>query len=152
MGRRNARERIDLITQIEELYASAASREDVENIELQGLDTTYTTPSLSTGLQVHMPYTAYAHWFLIHRMLTRAGVEQVQVNSDIDSMTRAAFLTAFAEEVKRGDAHAFYVKITKWETIDERREILKASKRRLADFRLAAPGRVNWSRQSWHER
>ena len=147
MGRRNARERIDLITQIEELYASAASREDVENIELQGLDTTYTTPSLSTGLQVHMPYTAYAHWFLMHRLLTGAGVERVQVNSDIDSMTRAAFLCAFTEEVKRGDAHAFYVKITKWETIDERREILKASKRRLADFRLAAPGRVDWSRQ-----
>ena len=71
----------------------------------------------------------------------------MQVNSDIDSMTRATLLSAFTEEVKRGDAYAFYVKITKWETIDERREILKASKRRLADLRLAAPGRVDWSRK-----
>ena len=147
MARRKERARIDLITQIEELYASAESREDVENIELQALDTTYTTPDLSTGLQVHMPYTAYAHWFLMHRMLTGAGVEQVQLNSDIDSMTRAAFLTVVADEVKRGDAHAFFVKCTKWETIDERREILQASKRKLADYRLAAPGRIHWSRQ-----
>ena len=147
MARRDDRARIDLITQIEELYSSAETREDVENIELQALDTTYTTPELSTGLQVHMPYTAYAHWFLMHRLLTGAGVEQVQLNSDIDSMTRAAFLTAYADEVKRGDAHAFFVKHTKWETIDERRRILKASKCKLADYRLAAPGRVNWSRK-----
>ena len=147
MARRDDRARVALFTQIEELYSSAETREDVENIELQTLDTTYTTPELSTGLQVHMPYTAYAHWFLMHRMLTGAGVEQVQLNSDIDSMTRAAFLTAYADEVKRGDAHAFFVKYTKWETIDERRRILKASKRKLADYRLAAPGRVNWSKK-----
>ena len=62
-------------------------------------------------------------------------------------MSRAAFLTAYANEVKQGDAHAFFVKYTKWETIDERRRIRDSSRRRLGEFRLAAPGRVNWSRK-----
>ena len=147
MARRDERARIDLLTQIEELYSAAGTRGDVENIELQTLDTTYVTPFLSTGLQVHMPYTAYAHWFLLHRILTGAGVEKIQLNTDIDSMTRAAFLTAYADEVKRGDAHTFFVKYTKWQTIDERKRILDASKRKLGEYRLAAPGRVNWSKQ-----
>ena len=40
---------------------------------------------------------AYAHWMLIHRMLTGAGVERVQANMDIDSMSRAAFICTFAD-------------------------------------------------------
>ena len=142
MGRRNREERIDLLTQIEELYTSASSRHDVEDIELHVLDTAFSTPFLSSGLQVHMPYTTYAHWFLMHRLLAGAGVKQVQLNSDIDSMTRAAFLAAFSDEVKRGDAHAFFVKYTKWETIDERHLILKEAKRRRAEFRATLPEAV----------
>ena len=68
------------------------------------------------------------HWLLPHRKLASAGVEQVQVNTDFDSMSRAAFLTVFAEEIKRGDAHAFFVNYTKWQTVDERERILKESK------------------------
>ena len=137
---------VDVMTRIEELYENASSREDVENIELQGLNTDCVTPFLSNGLQVHMPYTAYAHWILMHRILTGAGVEHIQFNSDIDSMNRAAFLAAFADEVKRGDAHAFFVNYTKYQTIDERRRILKETARRMAAYRDAAPGRHAWSK------
>ena len=142
MARRDERARVDLLTQIQELYAAAESRKDVENIELQVLDTTFSTPFLSRGLQVHMPYTAYAHWFLLHRILDGAGVKQVQANMDIDSMGRAAFLSAFAEEVKRGDAHLFFVNYTKYQTIDERERILKESKKARAAFRQTLPASV----------
>ena len=71
--------------------------------------------------RVHEPYMAYAHWMLIHRMLTGAGVEQVHANMDIDSMSRAAFICAFADEIARGDAHGFYVRYTKFQTVDERK-------------------------------
>ena len=142
MARRDERARVDLLTQIQELYAAAESRKDVENIELQVLDTTFSTPFLSRGLQVHMPYTAYAHWFLLHRILDGAGVKQVQANMDIDSMGRAAFLSAFAEEVKRGDAHLFFVNYTKYQTIDERERILKESKKARAVFRQTLPASV----------
>ena len=52
MARRNRSLRPELIGQIKELYAAAAAREDVENIELQALDTVYATPFLNRGLQV----------------------------------------------------------------------------------------------------
>ena len=148
MGRRtDEKARIKLLRQIERLYADAASRHDVENIELHGLNTAYCTPFLSNGLQVHMPYTAYAHWFLLHRLVTGAGVRRVQANMDIDSMGRAAFLAAFTEEVKRGDAHAFYVRSTKYQTIDERREILAQSKRMRDAFARTLPQAVRHDRR-----
>ena len=147
LGKRDRSVRVDVMTRVEELYADASTRKDVENVELQGLHTDFVTPVLSNGLQVHLPYTAYAHWMILHRIFTGAGVEKIQFNSDIDSMSRAAFLAAFADEIKRGDAHAFFVNYTKYQTIDERRRILKDVVRRMAEFRNAAPGRHDWSKK-----
>ena len=45
------------------------------------------------------------------------------------------------------DAPACFVNYTKDETIDERREILKATKQRTEEFRAAAPERANWSKK-----
>ena len=120
--------RSNLSRQIAQLYANAANRDDVEDIELSYLDRNCRTPFLYNGLQIHMPYLAYAHWFLMHRLLTGAGVQRLQMNTDINSMTRAAFLCAFMDEVKEGRAHAFYVKYAKNCTIDERKAIMEQSK------------------------
>ena len=54
-------------------------------------------------------------------------------------MSRAAFLAVYADEVKRGDAHAFVVNYTKFRTIDEHERILRASKRARAEFRDTLP-------------
>ena len=62
-------DRPELLAQIRSIYASAENRADVEDIELHHLDTSFKTPFLSNGLQVHMPYTAYAHWVLMQRLL-----------------------------------------------------------------------------------
>ena len=51
------------------------------------------------------------------------GIKLSVPNIDIDSMSRAAFLCAFSEEAKRGDAHGFFVRYTKFQTVDERRGI-----------------------------
>ena len=149
-GRAMSRGDVDheqLIAQIETLYQQAASRKDVENIELEQLDTSYKTPFLRDGLQIHMPYTAYAHWMLTHRILTGAGVEKVQANVDLDSMSRAAFLCAFAEEVKRGDAHLFYVRFRKYLTVDKRRQIVEKSRRAFYEFAKTLPAGVRKNRQ-----
>lgn len=132
----------DLINQIQILYAQAESREDVENIELEQLDDSYVTPVLKGGLQVHMPYTTYAHWFLLHRLLTGAGVRRFQVNVDIDSMSRAAFLCAFADEVKRRDAHLFFVRYTKYLPIDERKRLVLKGQLARRQFAKALPPAV----------
>ena len=134
---------VELIEQIKALYAAAESRKDVEDIELQYHDKTICQlPPLTTGMQVHEPYTAYAHWMLLHRILTGAGVEHLQANMDQDSMTRAAFLCAYVNEVCRGDADAFFVHYTKYQTVDERERILKVAKRKRNKFRAGLPEEI----------
>ena len=39
---------------------------------------------------------------------------------DQSSMSRAAFLCAYVEEVRQGVADAFFVRYTKFQTVDER--------------------------------
>ena len=142
MARKHRSKREKLSRQIQDIYAAASTRSDVENIELQDMDPDLCTPSLRGGMQVHRPYTVYAHWFLLHRLLTGAGVRTLQANMDVDSMSRAAFLCAFAEEVQRGDAHGFFVRYTKYQTVDKRRQIMEESRRHRAAFRNTLPEEV----------
>ena len=128
-----------LVDQIESLYAAAASREDVEDIELEHMNVTYRTPFLRNGLLVHMPYTTYAHWYLLRRLLLGAGVEQTQFHFDIDSMSRAAFLCSFIKEIKDRRAHAFYVKYDKNFTVDERRSAVAKARARRGKVRSELP-------------
>ena len=139
LARKYKLRRDDLERQIRNLYEDAITQEDVENIELQDLDPELRTPFLRNGMQIHLPYTVYAHWFLLHRLLYGAGVKCIQANMDIDSMSRADFLCAFSEEVKRGDAHGFFVRYTKFQTVDERRGILEVSRKNRARFRNTLP-------------
>ena len=142
-GRMRKHHALSLTKQIKALYASAESRADVEDIELHCFnDQYYRTPALGVGMQVHLPYTVYAHWMLLHRLLTGAGVERVQANMDISSMSRAAFLCAFADEVKRGDADGFYVRYTKYQTVDQRKAILRAARKKRAEFRKRLPASI----------
>ena len=149
LGRRlRKHDRMELLTQIRSIYANAASRLDVEDVELHVHDSSvHQLPPRAKGMQVHEPYMAYAHWMLIHRMLTGAGVERVQANMDIDSMSRAAFVCAFADEIARGDAHGFYVRYTKFQPVDERKRILREANRVRARFRASLPASVRGDRQ-----
>ena len=133
--------------QIQAIYAAAVTRSDVENIELQDMDPGLCTPFLSNGMQVHLPYTVYAHWFLLRRLLQGAGVSQVQASMDIDSMSRAAFLCAYAEEVRRGEAHGFFVRYSKYYTVDQRRRIMEESRRHRARFATPCPRRFAATRR-----
>ncbi|MCY4430294.1 MAG: hypothetical protein OXC11_07875 [Rhodospirillales bacterium] len=96
---------------------------------------------------MHEPYMAYAHWMLVHRMLTGAGVERVQANMDIDSMSRAAFICTFADEIARGDAHGFYVRYTKFQPVDERKRILREANLVRARYRATLPEDVRRDRK-----
>ena len=54
-------------------------------------------------------------------------------------MSRAAFLCAFLNEVRRGDADAFFSRYTKFQTINERESVLQDAKRERARFREGLP-------------
>ncbi len=141
-----------LARQIEALYAQAETRADVENIELQHHNETFLTPFMRNGLQVHMPYTSYAHWMLLQRILKGAGVRRVQASMDIDSMNRAAFLAAFKDEVRQGNAHAFFVRYDKYKTVDERRAIKEEGNRRRRAFAKTLPPEARKDLDEVHRR
>ena len=124
----------------------------MENIELQHHNETFLTPFMRNGLQVHMPYTSYAHWMLLQRILKGAGVRRVQASMDIDSMNRAAFLAAFKDEVGRGDAHAFFVRYDKYKTVDERRAIKEEGNRRRRAFPKTLPPEARKDLDEVHRR
>ena len=142
-------DRMDLLRQIERAYGAAQRRADVEDFELDHHDPgVRALPHLAHGMQVHLPYTAYAHWMLLRRTLKGAGVRRVQANMDIDAMSRAAFMSAFAEEVLNGDADAFFVRYTKFQTIDQRRAIVRQVARERASWKAGLPPEVQADRRA----
>ena len=85
-------------------------------------------PHAGTGMQVHVPYTVYAHFFLVRQILCRApGLRRVEYSMDCESLLRGAFLSAWYDEVKQGTAHGFYVRHAKYRTVNRARGGKKGS-------------------------
>lgn len=70
------------------------------------------------GMQVHAEYTLYAHFFFLKTMLQ--GVDYFRFYLDQDSGMRAACLAAFADEILAKKCDAFYVKVRKELTQNEK--------------------------------
>ena len=144
-GGRAAGERIgldkvrELQRQLTEIYTSAVSREDVEDRELQEMHPGLHNPQAGTGMQVHIPYTVYAHFFLVRQILHGAGVKKVEYSMDCESLLRGAFLSAWCDEVKQGTAHGFYVRHQKYRTVTERETAKKEARTRLKVFQESLP-------------
>lgn len=129
----------DVLQQIANIYASAQSREDIENREQQNMDLDYCNPILTEGMQVHVPYTCYAHFQMIHMLIKGAGVEQLSYYMDCDSMLRAGFMSAFQQEIHEGKAHGFYVRYSKYLTTPKKEELYEKAKKILSDYRDHLP-------------
>lgn len=119
---------------IESAYREASDREDIEVSE--GMD--YDTSLPLKGMQVHAEYTLYGHFFFLRKLLK--GVERVRFFLDQDSGMRAACLAAFVEEIKKGSCDAFYVRINKELTINEKRQALAESRKEWNSLKKSYPG------------
>lgn len=102
-------------------YDEAVLREDVEAAD---------TPNAATrlparGMQVHAEYSLYGHCFFLKELF--AGVEKLRFFLDQDSGMRAAFLSAFQPEIAARRADAFYVRIQRELTINQKRAAVAAS-------------------------
>jgi hypothetical protein len=118
---------------IEATYGQAADRESIE--VFQGQDRAIALPS--KGMQVHAEYTLYGHFFLLKKMFQ--GVEKIRFFLDQDPGMRSACLSAFAEEIKEGRCDAFYVRINKTLTVNEKRQALAESRRDFEDRKEQYP-------------
>lgn len=112
----------DLDSRIDAAYRDSETREDVEAFE--AADDTVKLPR--TGMQIHAEYTLYAHFQLLRRLF--GGVGKVRFFLDQDSAMRAACLAAFHREIKDRKADAFYVRIAKELTVDEKRRSTATAK------------------------
>lgn len=115
-------------------YAQAEARADVEASDAPGKDEKLP----AQGMQIHSEYTLYAHFMHIKRLT--AGVEKIRFFLDQDSGMRAACLAAFAHDIKvdrRVDA--FFVRIAKEMTVDQKRRLKGKAKEALDEF-MASSG------------
>jgi len=108
--------------EISDNYENAAQRDDVEASEGKTLETALPR----WGMQVHAEYSLYGHFFHLKQLLT--GVGKFRFFLDQDSGIRAACLAAFQPEIKGRTADAFYVRIEKEITVQEKRNYVTRSK------------------------
>jgi hypothetical protein len=87
-------------------------------------------------MQVHSEYTLYAHFLLLRRLL--GNVEKIRFFLDQESGIRAACLSAFWIEVLEKRCDAFYVRVNKDLTINQKRRLKAMSIRELAEFRASS--------------
>jgi transposase-like protein len=104
-------------------YNEAINRADVERSE----HTSATRRLPARGMQVHSEYTLYGHFYFLHNLF--GGAEKVRFFLDQDSGMRAACFAAFQPEVKARTCDAFYVRINKEMTVDEKRRALADSRK-----------------------
>jgi len=112
-----------LENEIKAEYSAAIGRDDVEASEL----TNATNRLPAKGVQVHAEYTLYGHFFYLHKLF--GGAEKVRFFLDQDSGIRAACLAAFQSEIASRLCDAFYVRLNKGMTVDEKRIALADSRR-----------------------
>jgi transposase-like protein len=96
-------------------YAELDLRDDVE----AGDQPDYDTRLPARGMQVHSEYTLYGHFYFLEQMFR--GVGKVRFYLDQESGIRAACLAALQRRIKAREIDAFYVRINKEFTVNERR-------------------------------
>lgn len=124
----------DITTDIADTYNDLSDRPDIE----APLSQTFDTKLPENGMQVHSEYTLYGHFFYLKRLFR--GVEKVRFFLDQDSGMRAACLSGFCDEIKARKADAFFVRINKLLTVNERKQALADSRKEFYKIKNHNPG------------
>lgn len=133
-ARKRNRTQDPLADQIQATYDSASGREDVEEVLLKEPDQKLPT----TGIEVRDQYTIYAHFLMLARLIGHAPT--IRCYMDQDSGFRAGFMAAFHAAVKERRADAWFVKILKETTIDQKEWAVAKTKRRMKAVLEEHPG------------
>lgn len=107
-------------------YSSTEAREDVEISD----EPTKDEKLPDRGMQTHSEYTLYGHFMYLQHLL--ASVEKLRFFLDQDSGMRAACLAAFQDGIKSRRVDAFYVRINKAMTVDQKRRLINESNKAIA--------------------
>lgn len=124
---------LELPVKIAVEYQNTELREDVESFE--EMNSTVRLPK--KGMQIHGEYTMYGHFRLLKHLLPKA--EKIRFYMEKESGIRAACLAAFAEDVRDKRVDAFYVKINKDMSINQKNRAMALGRYELDDFRNSNP-------------
>ena len=120
---------------------AAKDREDIETSE----ETNRNVALPVKGVQINEQYTMQAHFLLMAKLL--ANAPKVRVYMDQDSGFRAAFMAAFHDRIKARTADAWYVKVLKDATIDEKNQAMNESRNRFNSIKAAHPNLTDYAVQ-----
>lgn len=134
-GSRAAYKPDQLAADIQEQYEDAVARDDVEEVVILNKDEKLPT----TGVEVRDQYTVYAHFLMLERLIGHAS--KVRCYLDQDSGFRAGFMAAFHRQIKERRADAWFVRVMKESTIDQKDAAVSKAKKRLRAMMAAHPGR-----------
>jgi len=130
---RTSRRKLGLPTQIDEAYAAALMRDDIESPDAPS--PVERLPEY--GMQTHGEYTMYGHFLFLKRLL--GNVQKWRFFIDQNPGLRAACLSAFCDEIRGRTADVFYVRITKDITVDEKRQKYNEAKMLFVQAEVAHP-------------
>jgi transposase-like protein len=123
---------------ITDRYAEAVAREDIESPE--ALTSTERLPA--RGMQVRSEYTMYAHFYYLHHILGSAI--KTRFFLDQESGIRAACMAVFGKEISNRTCDAFYVRLGKELTIDEKRKLIRKSREAFAAVQKENPSLTDY--------
>lgn len=86
----------------------------------------------SPGVQVRSDYTLYGHMFFLNEML--AKVDKVRIFMDREASAYAACMAAFGARIQDRTADAFFIRMKKNLTVDQKRLIKAAAERKLTQW------------------
>lgn len=112
-------------------YNDAELRDDVESPENVGKEERFP----SEGMQVRSEYTMYAHFYYLHFLI--GGAKKLRFFMDQESGIRAACLAAFEFEITERKADAFFVRLGKELSVEQKRKIIHDSRARFKEEKLA---------------
>lgn len=118
-----------LLDSIDQSYAEAELREDIESFEQM----TATVRLPKKGMQIHGEYTMYGHFMFLKKLLPKA--EKIRFYMEKESGIRAACLAAFQDDIWTKRCDAFYVRINKDMTIAQKNSAMAKGKGALEEFR-----------------
>jgi len=99
-------------------------------VELNDSEITSNNKRPAIGIQTRIDYTAHGHFFFLQELLGK--IEKIRFYLDSEPEVKAAVLSAFRERIVMKEVEAFYVRMEKGLTVDQR-GILKARGQQIVD-------------------
>lgn len=119
--------------EIDQTYNEATLREDVEACDLPADCTKFPI----RGMQVHTEYTLYGHFFFLRELFQHVG--KLRFFLDQESGIRAACLAAFQDRVVARQCDAFYVRINKTMTNDQKEKAMREVRKEIEALDASMP-------------